>query len=130
MKGASSRFASVAGIALLTALSTVCQLSAAANPLNEPRGLALASNGNLVRCQPVGNNIVVFNPNYAWMSSKTITADISAPVGVALTVQETFTSPTRETGRVTQYSSTGAENELVPYDVRKRMPRSSGTYCQ
>jgi hypothetical protein len=42
-----SRFASVAGTALLNALLSVCQLSAATNPLNQPRGLALASNGNL-----------------------------------------------------------------------------------
>jgi hypothetical protein len=46
MKSSSiSRFASVAGTALLTALLPVCQLSAATNPLNQPRGLALASNG-------------------------------------------------------------------------------------
>ena len=41
MKSASSRYASVAGIALLTALSTVCQLSAATNPLNGPRAWPL-----------------------------------------------------------------------------------------
>jgi DNA-binding beta-propeller fold protein YncE len=105
-----SRFRSVAGTALLTALLSVCQLSAATNPLNQPRGLALASNGNLYVANSGGNNVLVFNPNYAWVSSKTITAGVDKPTGVAFDSAGNLYVANIGTESVTQYSSAGVQN--------------------
>ena len=110
MKSFVARCAALAGTALFVALFSVCQLSAVTNPLNGPRGLALASNGNLYVANQGGNNVVVFNPNYAWVSSKTITAGVSKPSSVAFDSAGNLYVANLGTQCVTQYSSAGVEN--------------------
>jgi DNA-binding beta-propeller fold protein YncE len=105
-----SRCAAATGSALLIALLSVCELSAATNPLNQPRGLALASNGNLYVANSGGNNVLVFNPNYAWVSSKTITAGVDKPTSVAFDSAGNLYVANIGTESVTQYSSAGVQN--------------------
>lgn len=57
---------------------------AATNPVISPRGLALDANGNLYVANTGGNNILVFDPSYSELVSKTITAGINTPMSVAL----------------------------------------------
>lgn len=56
---------------------------AATNPLNNPRGLAVDSKGNLWVANPGDNNVIVFNPSYNRITADTITQGISIPTGVA-----------------------------------------------
>ena len=105
-----SRYLSLAGSALLIALLSVCQMAAATNPLNQPRGLALASNGNLYVANYGANNVLVFNPNYALVSSKTITAGVDKPTGVAFDSAGNLYVANIGTESVTQYSSAGVQN--------------------
>lgn len=105
-----SRCLSVAGSSLFIALLSVCQMAAATNPLNQPRGLALASNGNLYVANSAGNNVLVFNPNYALVSSKTITAGVNNPTGVAFDSAGNLYVANIGSESVTQYSSAGVQN--------------------
>jgi DNA-binding beta-propeller fold protein YncE len=57
--------------------------SAATNPLNSPRGLAVDAKGNLLVANYGGNNIIAFNPGYSQITGDTITQGISNPTGVA-----------------------------------------------
>jgi DNA-binding beta-propeller fold protein YncE len=105
-----SRYLFLAGSALLIALLSVCQMAAATNPLNQPRGLALASNGNLYVANSGGNNVLVFNPNYAWVSSKTIKEGVDNPTSVAFDSVGNLYVANIGTESVTQYSSAGLQN--------------------
>jgi hypothetical protein len=106
----SSRCLSVAGSALLVVLLSVCQMAAATNPLNQPRGLALASNGNLYVANSGANNVLVFNPNYVQATSKTITAGVDKPTGVAFDSAGNLYVANIGSESVTQYSSAGVQN--------------------
>ncbi len=110
MKSFIQRYVSLYGTALLIALLSVCQLSAATNPLNQPRGLALAANGNLYVANSGANNVLVFNPNYAWVSSKTITEGVSKPSSVAFDSAGDLYVANIGTESVTEYSSAGVQN--------------------
>lgn len=110
MKSFIQRYVSLYGTAFLIALLSVCQLSAATNPLNQPRGLALAANGNLYVANSGANNVLVFNPDYAWVSSKTITEGVSKPSSVAFDSAGNLYVANIGTESVTQYSSAGVQN--------------------
>jgi streptogramin lyase len=124
MKSFVTRCAALAGTALFVALFSVCQLSAATNPLNGPRGLALASNGNLYVANQGGNNVVVFNPNYAWVSSKTITAGVDKPTSVAFDSAGNLYVANIGTESVTQYSSAGVQNTAGTITAAINTPES------
>ena len=62
--------------------------SAATHQLNNPRGLAVDSKGNLYVANTLGGasgtgNILVYSPTYALQPTMTITQDINLPIGVA-----------------------------------------------
>lgn len=105
-----SRYLFLAGSTLLIALLSVCQMAAATNPLNQPRGLALASNGNLYVANSGANNVLVFNPNYARVSAKTITEGVDKPTSVAFDSIGNLYVANIGTESVTQYSSAGVQN--------------------
>src|ERR1700683_240064 len=105
-----SRRLSLAGSTLLIALLSVCQMAAATNPLNQPRGLALASNGNVYVANYGANNVLLCNANYALVSSKTITAGVDKPTGVAFDSAGNLYVANIGTESVTQYSSAGVQN--------------------
>jgi DNA-binding beta-propeller fold protein YncE len=56
---------------------------AAAKPLSYPLGLAVDTKGNLYVANSGGNDILVYNPSYNQLPSKTITQNVSDPTGVA-----------------------------------------------
>jgi DNA-binding beta-propeller fold protein YncE len=105
----SSRLAAAAASAIVLAVLAVSP-ALAANPLNQPRGLALDSKGNLYVANQGGNNIVAFNPSYGQMTAKTITAGIDKPTGIALDAQGNIYVSNWTTGEVTIYSPTGVQN--------------------
>lgn len=105
-----SRFAIAA--ALLMTLAAVCPVFAA-NPLDQPRGLALDAKGNLYVANQGNNKIVVFNPNYVQLTSKTITTGLDVPSGVAIDTLGNIYVSNLGDGEVTIYSSTGAPNDAA-----------------
>ncbi len=107
-----ARFAASAGSVLLLAVLAVCPASAA-NPLNQPRGLALAANGDLYVANQSGNNILVFNTTYQYLPAKTITAGINKPSGVAIDTLGNIYVSNWASGQVTMYSSAGAQNTIA-----------------
>ncbi len=119
-----SQYLSFAGGALFIALLSVCQMAAATNPLNQPRGLALASNGNLYVANSGANNVLVFNPNYAWVSSKTITAGVDKPTGVAFDSGGNLYVANIGSESVTQYSSAGVQNAAGTITAAINTPES------
>jgi YVTN family beta-propeller protein len=102
------RYAVAAGSALLLALCAV-NPAMAANPLNGPRGLALAANGNLYVANSGANNVIVFNPNYNQVTAKTISTGIDKPVGVAFDSSGNLYVANGGSSSVTEYSSTGSQ---------------------
>jgi ABC-type Fe3+-citrate transport system substrate-binding protein len=104
-----SRHAIMTGTALLIALLSVCQMSAATNPLSGPRGLALDSQGNLYVANQSGNRVLVFSPTYATI--KTITAGVSTPTGVAVDGKGNIYVANEGNNTVTQYSAAGVQNK-------------------
>jgi YVTN family beta-propeller protein len=103
------RLAAAAGAVLVLALFAACP-ALAANPLNGPRGLALAANGNLYVANQSGNNIVVFDPAYQHLTAKTITTGISQPSGVAIDAAGNIYVSNLGIQDVTVYSSAGVQN--------------------
>jgi DNA-binding beta-propeller fold protein YncE len=77
---------SVAPILLcLFALATAgFATSVKTNPLNQPNGLAVDAQGNLWVANTGDNDVIVFKPSYAQMTTETIKAGINHPVGVAV----------------------------------------------
>lgn len=82
---------------------------AATNPLNNPRGLAIAANGNLYVANYGANEVLVFNPSYTLI--QTIKQGISAPTGVAFDPYGNL--------RVSNYGGGGSVTEYGPYGVQK-----------
>ncbi|MGB2604247.1 MAG: hypothetical protein WBC78_11680 [Candidatus Sulfotelmatobacter sp.] len=104
-----SRHAIMTATALLIALLSICQMSAATNPLSGPRGLALDGKGNLYVANQSGNRVLVFSPTYALI--KTITAGVSTPTGVAVDGKGNIYVTNEGNNTVTQYSAAGVQNE-------------------
>ncbi|HVI09529.1 MAG TPA: SBBP repeat-containing protein, partial [Candidatus Binatia bacterium] len=104
-----SRFAAAAALFVGTALLAVSP-AFAGNPLNAPRGLAVAANGDLYVANQSGNSILVFNPSYQYLPAKTITAGIDKPSGVAIDPLGNIYVSNWTDGEVTVYSSTGVQN--------------------
>ena len=67
--------------------STIARTIAATNPLNEPQGLAVASNGDLYVANSGDSNILVFGPSYSTLPALTIIRGVSRPSGVAFDTQ-------------------------------------------
>jgi NHL repeat len=103
------RFAVMTGTAVLITWLSVCQMSAATNPLDGPRGLALDSKGNLYVANQSGNRILVFSPTYALI--KTITAGVATPTGVAVDGKGNIYVANEGNNTVTQYSAAGLQNK-------------------
>ena len=101
-------FAKMSGALLVTLLS-VWPMSASANPLNGPRGLALDGKGNLYVANQSGNKVLIFSPTYAL--TKTITAGIDKPTGVALDNQGNIYVANEGNNTVTQYGPGGLQNK-------------------
>lgn len=57
------------------------------HPLNQPSGLAVASNGDLYVANEGGNEILVYATSYSQIASKTITQGINSPTAVAFDPQ-------------------------------------------
>ncbi len=72
----------LAVLSLAISLGAVAS-SAATNPLNQPRGLAVDAKGNLWVANSGDNNVLTFNPSYSQITADTITQGISNPTGVA-----------------------------------------------
>jgi YVTN family beta-propeller protein len=105
-----SRHAIMTALALLIALLSICQMSSAAtNPLNGPRGLALDSKGNLYVANQSGNRVLVVSPTYTVI--KTITAGVSTPTGVAVDGKGNIYVTNEGNNTVTQYSAAGVQNK-------------------
>ena len=90
-------FALIASI--LLCLVVFVSASFAANPLLNPRGLAVDAKGNLWVANKQGGsagigNILAFNPDYERLTNKTITNAILDPTGVAFDAEGNFGSPT------------------------------------
>jgi DNA-binding beta-propeller fold protein YncE len=60
---------------------------ATTKPLSYPRGLAVDAKGNLYVANSGGNDILVYNPSYNQVPSKTITENVINPTGVAFDPQ-------------------------------------------
>ncbi len=60
---------------------------AAKKPISYPRGLAVDSKGNLYVANSGGNDILVYNPSYNQVPSKTIMENVINPTGVAFDPQ-------------------------------------------
>ncbi len=82
MHSTRTHFARITSI--VATLVAFVSLSFAANPLKNPWGLALDSEGNLYVANNGANNILVFNPGGTLQSSETITVGISSPTAVAI----------------------------------------------
>lgn len=123
MKTLTARITAVAATVLVAALLSFAQTSAT-NPLNGPRGLALASNGNLYVANSAGNNILVFNPNYALVSSRTITTGINNPTSVAFDSAGNLFVANIGTESVTEYSSAGVQNTAATITAAINTPES------
>ena len=52
-------------------------------PLNQPSGLAVATNGDLYVANEGGNEVLVYSANYSQIAGKTITQGINSPTAVA-----------------------------------------------
>lgn len=98
------RFA-LASIFAFTTLS-----AAATNPLNNPSGLAVASNGNLYVANTAANNVLVYSPAHAQLVAKTITAGISAPTAVAFDSRGNLWVANASNNSITEYGPTGVQN--------------------
>ena len=72
--------------ALCLGLATA-SLAASKKPLSYPKGLAVDAKGNLYVANSGGNDILVYNPNYAQVTKNTITSNISNPSAVAIDAQ-------------------------------------------
>ena len=68
----------LAGAALLTA--TIPQKALAATTLNAPTGINVDVNGNLYVANQIGNNVTIYGPNHALLS--TLTQGLSQPYAV------------------------------------------------
>ncbi|HTS36293.1 MAG TPA: hypothetical protein VMH04_11505 [Candidatus Solibacter sp.] len=123
MKGIISRGTAVALSVLAATVFSLAQTSVA-NPLNAPRGLALAANGNLYVANSGGNNVLVFNPNYALVSSRTITAGISKPTAVVFDSAGNLFVANIGTESITEYSSAGVQNTAATITAAINTPEA------
>ncbi|MGB6386158.1 MAG: hypothetical protein WBD25_08055 [Terriglobales bacterium] len=77
-----NNFARIAST-VLCLLAYAAASFAATKPLSYPLGLAVDAKGNLYVANSGGNDILVYNPAYNQVPSKTIKQNISNPTGVA-----------------------------------------------
>jgi DNA-binding beta-propeller fold protein YncE len=76
---------------------------AATNPLNEPQGLAVASNGDLYVANSGDSNILVFGPSYSTLPALTIIQGVSRPSGVAFDTQGNLWVSNYGANSITEY---------------------------
>jgi hypothetical protein len=76
-----SNSARIAGTLLCLALFASASF-AKTHPLNQPSGLAVASNGDLYVANEGGNQILVYTPTYTQSAAKTITQGVNSPTAV------------------------------------------------
>jgi len=103
------RFARMIASSLLCLAAFASASFAATKPISNPLGLALDAKGNLYVANSTGNDILVYNPNYVQLTSKTITQNVTNPTAVAFDPQGNLwvatTAPTNGTtyGSVAEY---------------------------
>ncbi len=76
-----------AAITILCVSTLAASSFAATKPLSYPYGLAVDAKGNLYVANNGSSEILVYNPNYEQVPSKTITSGIVGPTGVAFDPQ-------------------------------------------
>jgi len=84
MKSSNRKIARTITAALISLFCLAGVSLAATQPLNEPYGLALDSKGNLFVANYGANQVLLYDPNYQQLTSKTITDLLDGPTGVAL----------------------------------------------
>jgi secreted PhoX family phosphatase len=96
------------GLAVLSlALSVgIVASSAATNPVNQPRGLAVDAKGDLWVANSGDNNVIAFTSGYKQIATDTITQGISNPTGVAFDPNGNLW--------VTNYGAGGSVTEYSP----------------
>jgi sugar lactone lactonase YvrE len=96
------------GLAVLSlALSVgIVTSSAATNPVNQPRGLAVDAKGDLWVANSGDNNVIAFTSGYKQIATDTITQGISNPTGVAFDPNGNLW--------VTNYGAGGSVTEYSP----------------
>jgi|SRR5208337_776223 len=115
MKSTNASFArTTAAIVLCLALFASASFAAKTHPLNQPSGLAIASNGDLYVANEGGNQILVYSPTYSQVAGKTITDDINSPTAVAFDAQGNLWVANLIPSRTqflyfSEYSPTGAQ---------------------
>lgn len=77
-------------------------------PLNLPYGLAVDSKGNLYVANFSGNNILVYNPIYSQLTTKTITSNIDGPASLAFDPAGNLHVANLNGNSITEYSPSGA----------------------
>ncbi|MGA3089815.1 MAG: SBBP repeat-containing protein [Terriglobales bacterium] len=80
---------------------------AATKPLSEPFGLALDSKGDLYVANFGGGEVLVYNPAYNQIASKTISNSLTSPTGVALDINGNVYVSDFSSSAVNQYSPAG-----------------------
>jgi streptogramin lyase len=115
MKFRNIRFARTIACTLLCLCAFASASFAAPKPISYPRGLAVDAKGNLYVANSDGNDVLVYNPSYGQVASKTITENIINPTGVAFDPQGNLwvanygTSNGGANGSIAEYTN-GVEN--------------------
>jgi hypothetical protein len=83
VKALNSTFSRIIACVLMSLFLFAAVSFAATQPLAEPFGLALDSKGNLYVANFQVGQVLVYNPSYQQIPSKTVTNALRAPTGVA-----------------------------------------------
>jgi DNA-binding beta-propeller fold protein YncE len=104
MKALNSTFPRIIACVLMSLFLFAAVSFAATQPLAEPFGLALDSKGNLYVANFQVGQVLVYNPSYQQIPSKTVTNALRAPTGVAFDINGNLFVSDESYNTVNEYS--------------------------
>jgi len=103
-------FVRIAAGTLLISLSLLLGSAAAGTfPVSNPKGLTLDSKGNLYVANFASNQVLVYSPAYAQLTSKTISTNVSGPSAVAFDPTGNLWVANNTSNSITEYAPIGTQ---------------------